>query len=79
MPRGSTGTVSPSPLGPLPPCGRCLWPYSPSGACCPPSVWALCPSGWDGKEEAPIKGVLPQGENCLVFKVHCVKHTKATP
>ncbi|MEQ2214249.1 hypothetical protein XENOCAPTIV_026949 [Xenoophorus captivus] len=37
---------NPSPQGPSPPSGRCLWPYSPSVACSPPSVWASSQSGW---------------------------------
>lgn len=47
-PRGFIGMERPYLLELSPPSGRCLWPYSPSVACCPPSVWALSQSGWAG-------------------------------
>lgn len=50
MPHGYIGMENPSPQGPSPLCGHCLWPFSPSGVCYPPSAWGLCQSGWEGKE-----------------------------
>lgn len=55
MPHGYIGMENPSLQGPSLRCGRCLWPSSPSGACYPPSAWALCQSGWEGKEKLLIK------------------------
>lgn len=49
-PHGFIGMESPSPRGPSPPSGPCRWPSSPLGACSPPPVWALCRSGWAGRE-----------------------------
>lgn len=53
-PPGSIGMEPPSLLEPSPPSGRSLWPSSPSGACCPPSVWALSQSGWAGRAHSSI-------------------------
>lgn len=50
-PHGYIGMENPSLQGPSPRCGRCLWPSSPLGACYPLSAWALCQSGWEGKEK----------------------------
>lgn len=49
MPHGFIGMEHPSLLELSPPSGHYLWPSSPLGACCPPSVWALSQSGWAGR------------------------------